>query len=327
MTVSTSLNLGVTFHSFTEEYCAGKWSFEDMMELSTHLGGGVEIVGPAHQRGFPNLTIEFERMFKSAVERFGLTPTAYGSYADPFMLPDRNLNDDELIDYTSKQLRTAATLGFPVMRVQNYIYGVAERMLPLAERLGVKMGYELHAPMTFESAITQRLIEQIRRVDSPCLGLVPDFGIFAHSIPRFRLEGAREAGVGQAIIDRADELWHQSTDVGEALAELKDMGLLERQVGAIEMFFGTLGKSDPAYMIEVMPDIVHIHGKYFSIEEGDEPNVQYREIVSALLKGRYSGWISSEYEGPGGICSFNVVRQHHEMIRRHERDLMMEITD
>jgi len=53
---------GVTFHSFAGEYCSAKWSLEDLMELSTHLGGGIEIVGPSHQRGFPQfLTALFGR--------------------------------------------------------------------------------------------------------------------------------------------------------------------------------------------------------------------------------------------------------------------------
>jgi hypothetical protein len=59
-----------------------------MMEKAGQLGGGVEIVGPSHIRSFPEVSEEFERSFKSSVDRYGLTPTSYGSYADPFMLPD-----------------------------------------------------------------------------------------------------------------------------------------------------------------------------------------------------------------------------------------------
>ena len=90
---------GVTFHSFAKEYLAFQWSFEDMMQMASELGGGVEIVGPSHHRGFPEVTDEFESSFKSALERYQLTPTCYGSYADPFMLPDRNLTPDELVDH------------------------------------------------------------------------------------------------------------------------------------------------------------------------------------------------------------------------------------
>jgi len=70
------------------------------MQKASLLGGGVEIVGPSQHRGFPEVTPEFERTFKSALERYNLTPTCYGSYADPFMLPDRNLTPDQIFEYT-----------------------------------------------------------------------------------------------------------------------------------------------------------------------------------------------------------------------------------
>ena len=79
MTPKAGLKLGVSLHSFTSEYIGYKWSLEDMFELVSVLGGGLEIVGPAHQRGYPYLTDEYERLFKSSVERWGLTPTCYGT--------------------------------------------------------------------------------------------------------------------------------------------------------------------------------------------------------------------------------------------------------
>src|SRR5579884_1457315 len=107
MATKKTFHVGVTLHSFTSEYCSFIWSFEDMMQRAALLGGGVEIVGPAHQRGFPELSDEFERVFKSSLERNRLTPTSYGSYADPFVLPNRDLNDDELVAYTIPQLNGA----------------------------------------------------------------------------------------------------------------------------------------------------------------------------------------------------------------------------
>ena len=47
MTAKTGLKLGVTLHSFTSEYITYKWSLEDMFQLASVLGGGLEIVGPA----------------------------------------------------------------------------------------------------------------------------------------------------------------------------------------------------------------------------------------------------------------------------------------
>src|SRR5512135_3077049 len=178
MAAKPVFHVGVTFHSFAREYLSFVYSFEDMMEKASLLGGGVEIVGPSHHRGFPYVTDEFERSFKSSLERYELVPTCYGSYADPFMLPDRNLTPDELYEYTVLQLKGAAKLGFPVVRLQHFASDIAERLIPWAEKLNLKMGYELHTPLMIESARTQELLAQIRQISSERLGVIPDCGIF-----------------------------------------------------------------------------------------------------------------------------------------------------
>src|SRR4051794_22627581 len=158
MNAKRPFKVGVSLHSFTSEYCSLKWSFEDLLQLAAGLGGGVEIVGPAHQRGYPEVGPEFERAFKCSVERYGLTPTSYGSNADLFMLPDRDPPPDELVEYSIPQLRGAARLVFPVVRLQYFVYPVIERFLPYAEKLNLKLGYEFHVPLMIESAKAQMLI-------------------------------------------------------------------------------------------------------------------------------------------------------------------------
>jgi sugar phosphate isomerase/epimerase len=312
----SALRLGVTFHSFAGEYCSAKWSLEDLMELSTHLGGGIEIVGPSHQRGFPHLSPDFERRFRSNVERFGLTPVCYGSYADPFVRPDRSLTDDELYAYTVPQLESAARLGFSLVRLQFFAATVVERLLPHAEKFGLRMGYELHAPLTFESDQTKRLIEQIERIDNPHLGLIPDCGIFARSVPKLHVDAAHARGVAPAIINQALAMWQAKVLLNDALPKLKEMGLAERDIDVIEIFWGCAGQSDPGLLVTFARHVIHMHGKYFSIVDGDEPDVRYFDVVRALTQARYDGWLMSEYEGLGSVNSFEIVRAHQAMITR-----------
>jgi sugar phosphate isomerase/epimerase len=287
--MSDTFRVGVTLHSFTNEYCSFKWSFEDMMQKASLLGRGVEIVGPAHHRGFPEVTDEFERVFKSSVERNGLTPTSYGSYADPFMLPGRDLTEDELVAYTIPQLKGAAKLGFPVVRLQYFVHPVIERLLPYAEKYDLK---------------------------TPHLGLIPDAGIFTRSIPKFRIEGARRNGVSEPLLKRAVELWAAKTPLQGAREQLKALGADDRTFSTMEIFWGSFGHSDPASVASIMPYIIHTHGKFFSIVSGDEPDVRFEEYVKALILGNYRGWMSSEYEGPD-TNSFAVVSAHQEMVWRY----------
>lgn len=308
---------GVAFHSFTGEYCSLKWSFEDLMELTTRLGGGVEIVGPSHQRGYPHLTPEFERSFKSAVDRFALTPTCYGSYADPFTFVDRIRTPDELFDYTVPQLEAAAKLGFPIVRLQYFAHVVAARLLPIAERLGLTLGYELHAPLTFESDTTKRLIEQVHHLASPHLGIIPDCGIFARSVSAFHTDRARARGVPEEIIARGVALWNANTPLRGALHELVAMGLTAETLTTVESFWGSLGRSDPRLLVEHMPITVHVHGKFFTMADGDEPDIRFADVTAALIDGGYSGWMSSEYEGDRTANAFLQCAAHQTMVRGH----------
>jgi sugar phosphate isomerase/epimerase len=317
MTANGRLRQGVTLHSFTAEYITYKWSLEDMFQLASVLGGGVEIVGPSHQRGFPYLTDEFERIFKSSIERWGLTPTCYGTYADPFMLKNRDLNGDEMVEYMTPQLTSAAALGFPAARVQYFAHTVIERLVPIAEKLGVKLGYELHVPLMIESRMGQTLIEQVRRIDSPFLGLIPDTGIFARRIAECRLDGARRAGVSEELIAHVIRLWGAKTPGDEAVPELLRLGLRKQNIGNIEFIWGSFGHSQPEALRAILPYVIHMHAKFFDMQDGDEPNIRFEEVVKVLAEENYSGWISSEYEGAPGVDTFELVCQQQAMMRRY----------
>lgn len=312
---SSPFRLGVTFHSFAHEYLSFIWSFEDMMALTAELGGGVEIVGPSHHRGFPEVSDEFERTFKSAVERYELTPIAYGSYADPFMLPERNLTPDEIFDYVALQLYGAAKLGFPIVRLQHFASVCAERLLPIAEKLNIRLGYELHVPLMLESPRTRELIDQIDRLGSPHLGLIPDAGIFARSISEQHLALGRAEGVSEAIIEHAVAAWGMRTPIDEAMDQMIGLGATRKDMAWIGLIWDTFGFSDPADLANVIHLIVHFHGKFFSMVDGDEPNLRYEEIVQTLVELGYQGWMVSEYEG--GTNSLAAVRAHQEMVQKY----------
>jgi sugar phosphate isomerase/epimerase len=180
-----TFRVGVTLYSFTTEYYSYTWSFDECMRKAAELGPGmgVEIVGPEHHRDFPDVPREFETTFKNACQRYNLVPTSYGAYADPFFWHDRDLTDDDLVEYTIPQLKGAARLGFPVVRAQYFIYKVIERLLPYAEKYKLKIGYEVHTPIMFETPTGQELIQHVKKISSPHLGLIPDCSIFEKVAP------------------------------------------------------------------------------------------------------------------------------------------------
>ena len=311
-----ALNLGVTLHSFTSEWVSYVWSFEDLMYNVAQLGGGVEIVGPAHHRGFPHVPDEFVSTFASSVRRNGLTPTSYGSYADPFMRWDRELTADELVAYTLPQLHGAARLGFPIVRLQNYAAEIVERLLPTAEKLGIRLGYELHVPLDLDAERTLFLIDQVNRIDSPYLGLIPDAGIFARSIPAYRLAEGKAAGLTASNVAEVVRLWSSRGTREQAEELVSTFGAGPEAAEWAVHIWGSFGHSDPADLAPIFRRVIHVHGKFFSMVDGDEPDIRYRNLVFTLLDNNYQGWISSEYEG-APANSFELVAAQQAMMRSY----------
>src|SRR5262245_37629475 len=83
----------------------------------------------ANLGGFTHVRDEFERSFKSGVKRYGLTRSPMGATLIHLCSPDRNLTPDEIFDHTVPQIKGAAKLGIPVVRLQHFASAVAERRL------------------------------------------------------------------------------------------------------------------------------------------------------------------------------------------------------
>ncbi len=324
--MASEFTLGISLHSFAKEYCSMIWTLEDLLSMAGQLGGGVEIVGPSHQRGFPYMTDEFESIFRSAVDRYGLTPTSYGSYADPFVLPNRDRSEDELVDYTIPQLQGAARLGFPIVRLQHYTADAIDRLLPWADRLDLTLGWELHVPMTLSSSRTRQLLDIIEAYDTPRLGIIPDAGIFARSVSESQIRRGRELGMPETTIQAALDAWEQDRQLDEALEIIGSPDPTSPITTWAGLIWDTFGRSDPAELADVIDRVVHVHGKFFDIVDGDEPDLRYRDLVASLMHNGYTGWISSEYEGAVGVGesgstitdprdSFEMLTAQHAMIR------------
>jgi sugar phosphate isomerase/epimerase len=323
--------LGTTLYSFTPEFHALRHDVFGLIDEVGRrgLGPGLEIVGFQSIKGFPQVPREFERGFKDAIERSGLQPSCICANVDIGRRVGSFFDDDELVDYMTPQLEAAATLGFPVVRMQWAANAaVMERLVPVAERLGVRMGTEIHAPQTVHDPVIVRLRELYDRLDSPAVGFIPDFGASVARQPPMLFEAFAREGVPDEVTRLMVEAWERAWSPGgvpyDARNELIDR-MDELQVdGAhatlVGKGFGLFGRQDPRDWAEIGDYIVHVHGKFFEIDEhGDEPAVPYPELIGVLVDVGYDGFISSEWEGwhwIEGRSGFDVIEQHHALLRR-----------
>ncbi|HCJ5524750.1 TPA: TIM barrel protein [Klebsiella pneumoniae] len=293
----SKLKLGVTLYSFNVDYYTYRYSLQDCFAAAGSLGEGqgVEVVAPQMMRGFPELSSEFETTFRQLVDKYGLKPSAYGAYCDRGRVTGRFTNREEQIEYMKIQIRAAARLGFPVIRTQ-VADVVINDLLPYAEKYGVKMGMEIHAPMTIEGLAPA--IERVQKINSPYLGFTPDSGAFCHSPAAVYIERFREQGVPEQVINHIVDGWHKKTPTAQLCEEVEKLGggdLGQLMTIESEVYFG---HGDPESLKPLLPHIVHFHGKFYGIDKtGSDSAVRFPEIVSVLLDGGYDGFISCEYEG------------------------------
>jgi sugar phosphate isomerase/epimerase len=169
------LNLGVTLYSFTNPFHARELSFEQLLArvAELKLGPGVEVIGFQSIRGFPEVSDAFAERFRELMAKYGLKPSALSVNADAAIRRGTMMSVEETVAYLEPQLRAAAKLGFPVVRSQFAAPPEAiRRLLPLIEKLEIRVGPEVHAPLGVNSPPVLAYREMYAKVNSPFLGFV-----------------------------------------------------------------------------------------------------------------------------------------------------------
>ena len=322
----SGLKLGTTLYSMTPAFHGREYTFEQLVRkvAAEGIGPGLEVVGFQSIKGFPTITDEYADWFKGLIAETGLTLSCLGINADLRIDPDKPMSDDESVEYHARQLEAAANLGFPLVRYQ-YPAGpdVIGRLAPLAEKLGVKMGLEIHAPHHPNHPDVIAFREMYERVGSPMLGFIPDFGATARAVPPSFFDAQRANGVPEDLITLAQEFWVEEGEPYQRrdryIAAARARGFQDRHIMSLVIIFGLFSRAAPESWAEIMHQVIHIHGKFFDFDEnGDEIAVDYARVLPVFVEGGYDGFMSSEYEGHmwTDADGFDKIRRHHAMARR-----------
>ena len=147
-------------------------------------------------------------MFRRAIERNNLEPSCLSMNCDMMIHRTRPMTLDESYEYHKAQIETAAKLGLPVAKTQVMVGPqLMVRLAPLAEKLGVKVGVEVHTPEAADSPNVIAFREVYDKIGSPYLGFVPDFGASVASVPQCFIDSFREMGIREEFIQIALEAW------------------------------------------------------------------------------------------------------------------------
>jgi sugar phosphate isomerase/epimerase len=313
--------LGLTLFSFTREFWLRQWTLEDCLARAGQLGDDIalEIVGAQSLPSYPLLTPADERELREAIDLNGLVPTCYGAHVERGRIPGRVASLEATVEIIEDEIDIAVRLRFPLVRLQTATAEILERLLPAAERAGVRVVIELHAqPITTPQM--QELLSLMDRLQTPHLGFVLDVGAIMTRVPSSFLELGRREGVPEAVIEFTRESWEGGASLDDALVAASHSAVPPEALGWVRACWSMFHRTEPATIDQVLPHLAHVHAKFFGIDaDGEEPTIPYEAILGRLRKGGYTGALSSEYlswRAADETDSFEQVRAHHAMMRR-----------
>ena len=326
--------LGLTLYSASAEFRAGWYDLDGLLDRVAQLGigPGIEIVASQMLPTYPYVTPEFTSAWQAAMEKHDLSASSFGANLDMGRRRDRDMSPDEEFEFSRTLFEGAKALGFPLVRIQSAKPELLRRLLPVAEALGLKLAYEIHAPLGPRSPEIMRVREVYEELDSPLLGFVADFSSTMHSMSPTLLRAVSRAGLDASAVQRLQEVWSTGAPMRERqeqfIGYLRGREFDPARLGSFaHLAFNMHGHVDPKQWADIMPQIFHVHAKFYDIDEhGNEPAIDYPELVKVFVEGGYRGYWSSEWEGHafaelGEVDPLVLVRKQHDLIRKSMRSI------
>lgn len=322
-----NIKLAGSLFSYAYEWNSGDYTLEQMIAESRkrNLGTGLEVIGFQSLRNFPHISEQQVSELRALMERYAFEPVCLDANIDVAIRRHRYMDVDETVEYMKPQIKAAQRLGFPILRVQMTAKPeVIRKVAPFAEKANVKLGMELHTPYNVHHPAVLALRELYAELDSPYLGFIPDMGTSMRAIPEALLGSFKEAGVTDEMISITKEIWLKDAPMPAKFGELQErtaaLGATPPQIGRLNMAFAMNGRQPIEAWKEIIPQTVHLHGKFYGIDEnGEEPSIDYPLILKTFVEGGYNGYIASEYEGSAFTDAFNafdMVEKQHVLFRK-----------
>ncbi len=295
--MANKIQLGVSLYSFSTEFIHETLNFEQILEKAHNMGyRGVEIVAAQMVPNYPYPTDEWLAECKALLAKYELEPVCWSAYIDMGIRSDRDLTEDEIIQFTLNDLQYAKKAGFPMVRTQHAISpAIFRKMLPYCQELGVKLTIEMHHPHHPALPVWQEYLSIMKNEGKGWLGIVPDFSIFQTMPHQLYLNQSIDFGCRPEKLDEIVKMHAQKADM--ALIDNGDFSEIEKHIAheMREKF------SAPAKM-EQWKDIIdvteYIHGKFYYLDNDDhDPCIPFEELLTTIRDLGYEGYIASEYEG------------------------------
>lgn len=277
---------GVSLYSYQQSQFFKELDLEaQIREVGQNLFGadGIEIVDEMSLR-YPDPGQEFIRQWFSWMEMYGTVPVTMDVGMDVLQFRDHVMTHEECAERLRHDIRLAKTLGFRNVRVLSVVpLDVLKRALPLAEELDIRLGKEVHQPMSLEGPQVTEILEYVEQTGTRHLGIVPDFGIF-QTRPSEVLLASFERRGAQASATAASVELAKLVQAGDAPFQTVDLST--RTAGNVRSAFTRFlatGECEAAYA-----DAFHGVRKFADARVAEARDVDYTVVTEALMLSRTS---------------------------------------
>jgi sugar phosphate isomerase/epimerase len=282
----------------------GRLSWEECISKITNLGiTGVELLGQLYFRECPEVNGEDLAAWKKMMWRYGAKTVAHDFFVDKFMYRGRALTLRESLRVIENHVKFAAAIDCPIIRIGGTFDPQLFRMAqPICEDYGVKLGVEIHSgASSWVLPVIQELINLITQINSPYLGIIPDMSMFQTRLLESHMAVgiAKGAGMSAQMIDDMKKAFADgSLDEYRALCFKQIEESSDENIRKALRVFSYVEKHDPKEMAAFMPLVIHVHGKFWEMDENnEETQINYKDILPIFVNAGYDGYISAEFEG------------------------------
>ena len=178
----SSIKTCVSLYSLQSEYMHKRMSLEDMFSfLHENQVDGVEFLPDQMMHGAPEPSEETLNDWDRLCETYQIKPVIADVFLNTNLYENRTLTKKECVNLLVKEIKLAHRLGMKLIRLVSFTPAfVLEPLLPYCEKYDVKVALEIHAGLSFDKQKTKEYIAEMKRLNSPYIGLVIDTGIFCN---------------------------------------------------------------------------------------------------------------------------------------------------
>jgi sugar phosphate isomerase/epimerase len=296
-----TIKRGVSLYSFQNDTFQGTMTLEDCIRTCDEMGAkGIEVIGEQTFWGWPEAGVDDARIaeWHALIRKYDCVPVSHDFMLDYKRYKGRPMPFEEQVASVRKDIDFGARLGMKYIRA---LVSIAPEVLvaaaPYAEEKNIKILIEVHAPLHFDHPWILRHAEAFEKAGSDALGFLPDMGMFLFNFPPVWKEKFMRLGVPKNIADFIEKAYEDRVLSEYVILNVINMGGVGPAVAMAETLRHNAA-FEPKRMLDYLPRIHNIHGKFYEITEDlVEPSIPYDEIIKVLQQGGYDGYICSEYEG------------------------------